>query len=69
MAKKELKSSEPGLIRIKCLSPECTTIHRIPVNLDYSALVNEEGELEIKIMPDPDISAFTDHLAFEHGMF
>lgn len=67
--KKKQKPSEPGLIRIICPADGCVIIHRIPVNLNFSATLTEEGEVEIYIQPDPDISELTDHMAFEHGWY
>lgn len=69
MAKGKLnhKASEPGLIRVLCPDPECGDIHRLPVNLDFTAVVNEEGGVDIEVHPDVDMSAMVDHMAFEHG--
>lgn len=68
MAKK-LNPSEPGLIRIICPVEKCFVIHRIPIPLDFTANVNEDGELDIYVIPKPDISKLADHMAFEHGLF
>lgn len=65
--KKNQQPSEPGLIRVHCPDQECDTIHRIPINLDFTAILTDEGSVEIDVIPDPDMSQMVDHMAFEHG--
>lgn len=69
MAKKKLKPSEPGLIRVICPVVECKEIHPIPINIEFAAVVSEEGGVDISIHPDPDMSGMVDHMAFEHGWY
>ena len=63
------KPSEPGLLRVMCPVVNCSVIHRVPVNLSSQITIDSEGTLELQVYPDPDVSAFVDHLAFEHGMY
>lgn len=63
----EIKQGKPGLIRVECPEDNCGEVHRVPINVNYTVDVNDEGELEIEVEGVPDMGRMVDHMVYEHG--
>lgn len=63
-------AGSPGLIKIDCPEEGCNDVHRIPIHISFQSHVDDTGTLDLTIHPpEPLLSKFRDHMAFEHGRF